>query len=123
MPNNRNFTRKQLAEKASLTDNDLVHINQCRRPHNRLGFEYQVGFVRLLNRFPAQQPLKLVDELVVLTEVKLRIDTDLISQYSDRQQTVSQHQDRIRNYFGLKGLADEQAALNDFIFDESFRHE
>ena len=35
---NRTYSRKQLAEKASLTDEDLTQINQCRRPHNRLGF-------------------------------------------------------------------------------------
>ena len=118
MSNKRSYSRKQLAEKASLTDEDLVHINQCRRPYNRLGFGYQVGFVRLLNRFPAQQPFELIDELVVFTVVQLRIETDIISKYAERQQTVSQHQERIRNYLGLKRLADEHATLNDFIFDE-----
>jgi hypothetical protein len=33
-------------------------------PHNRLGFAYQVGFVRLFGRFPQQQPFELFEELV-----------------------------------------------------------
>jgi hypothetical protein len=40
-----------------------VQLGKCRRPHNRLGFAYQVAFVRLFDRFPQQQPLS--NELVL----------------------------------------------------------
>ncbi len=43
-------TRRQLRQEAALTEADLKEIRQCRRPHNRLGFAYQLSFVRLLNR-------------------------------------------------------------------------
>ncbi len=42
----------------------MTEVGQCRRDHNRLGFAYQLGFVRLFSRFPAQQPLKICDELL-----------------------------------------------------------
>jgi hypothetical protein len=42
------FSRDQLKRAASLTEEDFVQLGKCRRPHSRLGFAYQVGFVRLL---------------------------------------------------------------------------
>jgi hypothetical protein len=36
------FSRQQLKRAATLTEEDLVQIGKCRRPHNRLGFAYQV---------------------------------------------------------------------------------
>ena len=41
----------------------MKEILQRRRDHNRLGFAYQMAFVRLVNRFPAQQPLEVLPEL------------------------------------------------------------
>jgi hypothetical protein len=51
------YTHEQLIEYATLTPDDLAQVDLCRRPPNRLGFAYQIAFVRLTNRFPAQQPL------------------------------------------------------------------
>ena len=65
------YTRKQLAEKAPLADLDLVEVERCRGNHNRLGFAYQIGFVKLLNRFPAQRPLEVIDELNIFTGIQL----------------------------------------------------
>ena len=50
------FSRDQLKGAANLTEEDFVQLGKCRRPHNRLGFAYQVAFVRLFDRFPQQQP-------------------------------------------------------------------
>lgn len=41
------FSRQQLKHAATLTEEDLKQISNCRRPYNRLGFAYQVAFVRL----------------------------------------------------------------------------
>jgi hypothetical protein len=57
------FSRDQLKRAATLTKEDFVQLGKCRRPHNRLGFAYQVAFVRLFYRFP-QQPFELIEELV-----------------------------------------------------------
>ncbi len=65
------YTRRQLRREAALTEADLEEIRQCRRPHNRLGFAYQLSFVRLLNRFPNQQPFEVVEELAIFTSVQL----------------------------------------------------
>jgi hypothetical protein len=40
--------------------------------HNRLGFAYQVGFVRLFDRFPQQQPFELFEELVCFSAARAK---------------------------------------------------
>ena len=118
------FTRRQLAQKARLTEADLEEVSRCRRPHNQLGFGYQVGFVHLLNRFPKQEPLELVDELLLFTAVQLRIDANLIEHYQQRRQTISEHQQRITDYLGLRRFDDRaRAELEEFVFGEAMRLE
>ncbi len=38
---------------ARMTQGDLNRIGQCRRQHNKLGFGYQLSYVKMMNRFPA----------------------------------------------------------------------
>jgi hypothetical protein len=72
------YSRKQLIEAASLTEDDLQEVSRCRGAHNWLGFGYQLGFIRLFNRFPAQQPFEVTDEIVTFVGVQLGIDRTLI---------------------------------------------
>ncbi len=113
-----------MIREASLTEADLVEIAKCRRDYNRLGFAYQIGFVRLFNRFPAQQPLEMCDELLSFVATQLNIDATGIDGYAARQHTVSDHQTRIRDYIKLIVFDTEQTeALERFIFEESCRLE
>jgi hypothetical protein len=86
-----------MVREATLTEADLAEVAKCRRDHNRLGFAYQVGFVRLFNRFPAQQPLEVCGELINLVALQLGIDEGRITDYAPWQHTVSEHQERIRD--------------------------
>ena len=118
------FSRGQRVREASLTDVDLTEVGPCRRDHNRLGFAYQVGFVRLFSRFPAQQPLEICDELLSFVSLQLNIDATRIDDYAARQHTVSDHQARIREYLKLSVFGPEEVqALERFLFDESCRLE
>ena len=83
------FFRDQLKRAASLTEEDFVQLGRCRRPHNRLGFAYQVAIVRLLGRF-AQQPFELFEELVCFSAAQLGLDAGLIEPYRRRQPTISE---------------------------------
>jgi hypothetical protein len=65
------FSRNQLKRAASLTEEDFVQLAKCRRPHNRLGFAYQVAFVRLFDRFPQQQPFELLEEIFCFSAAQL----------------------------------------------------
>ena len=40
------------------------------------GFAYQIAFVRLAHRFPLQQPLEIVDELLTYVGVQLDIPAE-----------------------------------------------
>jgi hypothetical protein len=118
------FSRGQMVREASLTEADLAEVAHCRRDHNRLGFAYQVGFVRLFHRFPAQRPLEVCDELLSFVAPQLNIDAARIADYSPWQHTVSEHQARIREYLNLTAFGPEEAeALERFIFEESCRLE
>jgi TnpA family transposase len=118
------FSRRQMVREASLTEVDLVEVEKCRRDHNRLGFAYQIGFVRLFSRFPAQQPLEICDELLSFVAMQLNIDATGIDGYAARQHTVSDHQARIREYLKLTIYGPGEAdALERFVFEESCRLE
>jgi TnpA family transposase len=118
------FSRGQMIREASLTDADLAEVGKCRRDHNRLGFAYQIGFVRLFSRFPDQQPLEVCDELLSFVAMQLNIDATKLEEYAARQPTVSDHQTRIRDYLKLAIFDHEQAeALECFVFEESCRLE
>ena len=120
----RSFSRGQMVREASLTEADLAEIAKCRRDQNRLGFAYQVGFVRLFSRFPAQQPLEVCDELLNFVAMQLNIEATQIDGYAARQHTISDHQASIRGYLKLAVFdADQAQALERFVFEESSRLE
>jgi TnpA family transposase len=118
------FSRGQMIREASLSEADLAEVAKCRRDHNRLGFAYQIGFVRLFSRFPAQQPLEVCDELLSFVATQLNIDVTGVDGYAARQHTVSDHQTRIRDHLKLVAFDSEQVeALERFVFEESCRLE
>jgi len=116
--------RGQLIRQGSLSPQDLAEVAACRGDHNRLGFGYQIGFVRLFNRFPAQSPFEIQEDLLKFTAMQLHIDSERIEEYAGRQPTVSEHQAQIRNYLGLRSFSSDTAkALEEFLFEESYRLE
>src|ERR1700693_4787429 len=118
------FSRDQLKRAASLTEEDFVQLGRGRCPHNRLGFAYQVGFVRLFDRFPQQQPFELFEELVCFSAAQLGLDAGLIELYRKRQPTISEHQQTITGYLRLRPFDDAEAAqLEQFLFKEACRLE
>jgi hypothetical protein len=118
------YSRRQLKREAALNERDLVEVGKCRRAQNRLGFAYQLAFVRLLNCFPKQEEFEVLDDLVNFTAVQLGVDAGLIDFYRRRRQTISEHQRAIIAHLGLREFGDaEVGALATFIFEESCRLE
>jgi hypothetical protein len=118
------YSKQQLVQEAALSDDDMGQIRRCRRDHNRLGFAYQLGFVRLLNRFPVQVPFEILDELLAYISTQMALPVLLIDAYQQRQQTLSEHQQRITVYLGLRALGPEEVGLlTEFIFEEACRLE
>jgi hypothetical protein len=116
--------KDRVLELGKLTPKDLRRIRQCRRNYNRLGFGYQVAFVRLENRFPIQMPFELIDDVLTFVAVQTNIAACEIQEYADRQQTISEHQAQIRDYLSLAPFENaERAKLEAFLFDECCRLE
>lgn len=61
---------------AKFTPIDFARICECRPDHTRLGFANQLAFVRLYQRFPSRQLLKIDDEIV--THVSIQHDQERI---------------------------------------------
>ena len=102
----------------------MNEISQRRQPHNRLGFAYQLAYVRLFNQFPAEVAFVALDEILTFVSVQLNLATEAIADYTTRQQTISEHQEQIRLYLQLQRLGEaETQQLKQFLFDEACRLE
>lgn len=114
------LSHEQILRMAQFSAEDLAEINLRRRPHNRLGFAYQMAFVRLYNRFPAQQPLEITDEVLTFVGLQLALATEGIEVYQQRRETVAEQQQKLREYLGLRRIGEvETAALEKFLFVEA----
>ena len=60
----KNFSQQSLIELGRLQLDDFNRISQCRGKHNRLGYAYQLIFVKLLNNFPKIKPFEIIDEII-----------------------------------------------------------
>lgn len=97
-------SRPRLILDASLLAADRKEIARRRGGGNRLGFAYQIAFVRVLGRFPRQQPLEVDGEILRFVALQLRMDPGIIQTYTDRRQTVSEHRQQIRGHLSLRSF-------------------
>ena len=117
-------SRPRLIRDATFLEADRQEIALRRGPHNRLGFAYQVAFVRVLGRFPQQAPLEIDGEILRFAALQLGADAETIHAYASRQQTVSEHQQRIGEYLRLRAFdAAAGERLARFLEDEALRLE
>ena len=118
------FTNEQLVTLTRFNSKDLEEITKCRQDHNRLGFGYQLAFVRLSNRFPSQQPFEVLENILTFTSIQLSIPSKTIASYGERQPTISEHQEKICRYLGLRRFGEEDLPLiNRFLLQEACRLE
>jgi hypothetical protein len=82
------ISHKQLLRIAKLNTEEFKAIRKRRRPYNRLGFAYQLTFVRLANRFPVQRAFEILDELLTFISVQLDIPAQSIEDYQQRRETT-----------------------------------
>ena len=117
-------SRPRLVRDATFLEADRREIALRRGSHNRLGFAYQVAFVRVLGRFPQQAPLEIDGEILRFTALQLGVDAETIHAYARRRQTVSEHQQRIGEYLRLRAFdAAAGERLARFLEDEALRLE
>lgn len=122
--NQQTLPESVIIQLATLTDNDRDRIQKCRRSHNRLGFSYQLMFVKVFNRFPSQEPFSIQHQILLFASMQVNIPIDEIGIYQNRRQTISEHQEEIRIYLQLFRFDQETInKLNHFLFEEAQRNE
>ena len=118
------YSPQDLVRVAQFTPDDLARIGECRQEHTRLGFAYQLAFVRLHHRFPAQQPLEIDDEIVTYVSVQLDIPATLMAAYQEQRRTIVNHQQELRIYLEVRRFGEaELDILEAYLFDEACRLE
>jgi predicted transcriptional regulator len=118
------YSHQDLVRIAQFTPDDLVRIRECRQDHTRLGFAYQLAYVRLYRRFPSQQPLEIDDEIVTYVSLQLDTPSSAIRTYQEQRRTIVTHQQELRGYLGVRRFGEaELDTLEAYLFDEAFRLE
>ena len=114
------YPRELIAERVVFTPADHAQIALCRGAHNCLGFAYQIAFLRLTGRFPSQQPLELLPDVLAFVANELALTPTVIEAYAQRQATVSAHQEQIRLHLGFRTFGQaERETLGQFLRDEA----
>lgn len=118
------YSQRQLIALGTLSVNDVSRIMLCRRDHNKLGFAYQLIFVKLNNFFPNYEPFELQHEILTFASLQINIEQGVITSYTMRQQTIYDHQNQIRDYLKLLKFDEiAQQCVEKFIFNEALRLE
>jgi hypothetical protein len=102
------FSHEEIVREGKFSSEEMAEIAKRRRDNNRLGFAYQLAFVRLVHRFLEQQPLEIVDELILYVGIQLDIPAEAIEMYQQRQQTLAEHRSAILNYLGLRRFGESE---------------
>lgn len=118
------YPREIITERVVFTPEDHARIALCRGDYNRLGFAYQMGFLRLTGRLPRPQPFEILDDLLSFVASEVAIEPAVIQDYAQRRQTVSEHQQILQFHLGFRPFGpSEREALQHFLLDEATRLE
>jgi uncharacterized protein DUF4158 len=116
------FTQEQLVQVAKLSDKDIEQINKCRGVQSKIGYAYQICYVKLFNRLPPQSPLEILEELATFVAIQVDIPKDQLHVYAHRQPTISEHQEQIRVYLRLETFTQNvEDTLRDFLFEQALQ--
>jgi len=103
-----------------LTPDDIEIIGQCKSRVNKVGFSYQLTFVKIRNYFPKQSPFEIEAIILEYSASQLNLSADLIGQYQKKNSVIREHQLKIKQFLNLKTY-DEHAKLllSDYILQQA----
>jgi TnpA family transposase len=120
----KDISQQSLIEYGTLSVRDLDQVNKCRGVYNRLGFAYQLIFIKLFHSLPQAKPFEVVEKVLLYAVFQLEIDIAEIKIYGNNRTKISDHQQEITKYLDLKLYnITTQTQLKQFIFNESLRLE
>jgi hypothetical protein len=99
----------------TLSDEDLEHINERRRPENRLGFALQLCALRYPGR--ALPPGEVIPhDVLAFIGAQLGLTGDALLSYAARRQTRQEHLEALRDIYGYKAFTGRGARdLKDWL--------
>jgi len=104
------ISREEIIANYNFSSEDLELIMIRRRDHNKLGFALQLGILRhtgkTFNSFD-----KIPEIIVTYVSMKLEIDEAIFPMYYDRENTILEHLDEIRKYYGYINFEDKHIAI------------
>lgn len=116
------FTQDQLTQVARLSEADIKKVKEYRGEQNKLGFAYQLCYVKLFNRLPTQSPFEPVEELMIFVAVQLGILKELLADYAAQRSTFFRHQEDLCRYLGLKKFdQQEEVTLKSYLFHQALQ--
>ncbi|CDG40482.1 MULTISPECIES: Tn3 family transposase [Asaia] len=96
-----------------LANDDLIHVNQRRRPENRIGFALQLCALRYPGRSLA--PGELIPQAIsTFLGAQLGIAGDTLVRYAVRRQTRQQHMEALRRIYGYGTFPSQGARAQAF---------
>lgn len=99
----------------TLSDEDLEHINERRRPENRLGFALQLCALRYPGR--ALSPGEVIPhDVLAFIGAQMGLTGDALLSYAARRQTRQEHLEALRDIYGYKAFTGRGARdLKDWL--------
>lgn len=112
-------SQADLLKHYTLSDEDLGHIRQRRRPHNRFGFALQLCVLRYPGRVLAPGEL-IPAEVIEFIGAQLGLHADDLVDYAAREETRHEHLAELRGLYGFRTFAGRGAReLKEWLFREA----
>ncbi len=112
-------SQADLLKHYTLSDEDLEHITQRRRPHNRFGFALQLCALRYPGRVLIPGEL-IPAEVVEFIGAQLGLHADDLVDYAAREETRHEHLSDLRALYGYRTFSGRGAGeLKDWLFLEA----
>ena len=92
---------------------DIDIINSHRRDYNRLGYALQLSVLRYLG-WPLSITKDIPQNVIKYVSKQIDVDTEIYLQYGQREATIQQHMDGIRQEYGYKSFTKE---INKELFE------
>ena len=113
------ISQTDLLRHYTLSDEDLVHIRQRRRPHNRFGFALQLCALRYPGRILAPGEL-IPAEIAEFIGAQLGLHADSLGDYAAREETRHEHLSELRALYGFRTFSGRGAReLRDWLFRDA----
>lgn len=112
-------TQAELLKHYTLADEDLVHIRQRRRAHNKLGFALQLCLLRYPGRLLISGeviPIELLDFI----SAQLGLSAVDLLDYASREETRFEHLDELRRIYRFRSFTSKEVrGLRNWLRDEA----